>query len=287
MAILRPRRGFTLIELLVVIAIIAILIGLLLPAVQKVRTAAARMTTTNNLKQLVLAGHNYHDTRGFLPYPGEITLSNSTVADSGPWSFQILPFIEQQNTFNSITATVTTRNVTLKAFLCPGRSRKGFAVVGDLRPDGAPVGTGSSGAATDYALNTWVNGSLDVTGAVNDGAGGLQRQPNTKKKLNTISDGTSNTLFIGSKKVVTNQYQLPGGGYDESLFHVNGGTNRNGRQVVKDIPTGTPNRDWGSVFDSCPMGMADGSVRMVRFGIDIDAIGLRRPDDGIVPQSEM
>jgi prepilin-type N-terminal cleavage/methylation domain-containing protein/prepilin-type processing-associated H-X9-DG protein len=97
------QRGFTLIELLVVIGIIAVLIGLLVPAVQKVREAASRMRCTNNLKQLALACHGYHDAHGHLPPGGIRSFPNDTPAyNQGGWTVYVLPYMEQENLFRQI-----------------------------------------------------------------------------------------------------------------------------------------------------------------------------------------
>ena len=90
----RPRTGFTLIELLVVIAIIGILVGLTMPAVQKVREAASRSQCGNNLKQIGMAVHHYQGTHKMLPS------SRDSLKEGHPWSWQLLPNLEQQNLFN-------------------------------------------------------------------------------------------------------------------------------------------------------------------------------------------
>src|SRR5262249_32966789 len=163
--------------------------------------------------------------RGYLPWPGQAT-ANSTVADSGTWAYQILPFLEQQAIYSGVTGTAATRDVALKSFLCPGRGRLPFVPAGSTNPFGG--GGLSTGALNDYAPNAWLNGSLSLDSTTqkwlaNDGAGGLKGQPNMKRTLAAIPDGASSTLLVGEKLVMVWQYEIGALGYDESLFFVNGG----------------------------------------------------------------
>src|SRR5215470_5441259 len=125
MAPSRPRRGFTLIELLVVIAIIALLIGLLLPAVQKVRESAARTKCSNNLKQIGLAFQSYHDVTAYLPTAGTEVPDDGT--DNPPtnrldwgWAYEILPYIEQAQLQN-VTSNAVVRATPVSTYGCPSR----------------------------------------------------------------------------------------------------------------------------------------------------------------------
>jgi prepilin-type N-terminal cleavage/methylation domain-containing protein/prepilin-type processing-associated H-X9-DG protein len=193
----RRARGFTLIELLVVIAIIAILIGLLLPAVQKVREAAARMSCTNNLKQMSLATVNCADTNSSkLPpsiglYPGE-QIYAAQQSDGGTL-LHILPYLEQDNLFKaSLSADGRNQNLntynqwtgpiqqsTVKTYRCP--SDYTFGAGGSWDPSGR--GRSSYG----------INGMVFRYNYVGWGGASLLRYPAS------IQDGTSNTIFYTEK----------------------------------------------------------------------------------------
>jgi len=179
----RTSTGFTLIELLVVIAIIAILIGLLLPAVQKVREAAARIQCTNNLKQMMLATHSYNDANLRLP-----RISGYDAGTSGvqwdTWYGQILPFIEQANVYNRAANTGAVWNngnatTVIKTFLCPSDPTMNNGL------------TTNGWAGSSYAPNKVLFGSV----IFQDPSSGAWVQSG-KYTIGNIPDGTSNTVGI-------------------------------------------------------------------------------------------
>jgi prepilin-type N-terminal cleavage/methylation domain-containing protein len=196
----RDRRAFTLIELLVVIAIISILIGLLLPAVQKVREAANLVSCRNNLKQIGLALHNHHDTKGAFPV-GYYDPTPWPTLDNGPgwgWGAYLLPFLDQDNLYRQINfnldvgdpANAVVLATFLKSYFCPSdKLNKTYTI-------------------TDGGSKTWViaQGSYVACNG-NDGVDDFTTPPHTGAfvravtgyRITDITDGLSNTLFVGDR----------------------------------------------------------------------------------------
>jgi prepilin-type N-terminal cleavage/methylation domain-containing protein/prepilin-type processing-associated H-X9-DG protein len=223
----RRRFGFTLIELLVVIAIIAILIGLLLPAVQKVREAAARAKCQNNIKQWALACHSYHDVQNGLP-PTLISVGtggnphntpNQTTNYGPNWIVLILPYVEQTAMYNS-------QVVSIQAWLSGVNTNHGWrAIRGNVFnyvqcPSDAYTSTPYSGAGGNWARGNYAANMGPGGYALNGGAqtftpsGGVSingrgpfwvatAAPYRCMKIEAMQDGSSNTIMLGEVRAGT------------------------------------------------------------------------------------
>jgi prepilin-type N-terminal cleavage/methylation domain-containing protein len=281
-----PRRGFTLIELLVVIAIIAILIALLVPAVQKVRAAAARTQSINNLKQIGIGMHAYHDVYKYLAHNGIYdTWANKNDPFAGSWAYMILPFIDQNPLHESALAyanpSPTNAGGNLYAPPAAARTTRVPVYVDPLR--GRPGYTSSStagsvanwGSTTDYAINCWVN----------DWVNGATSLTNRKIRLQNIPDGSSNTILIGEEWLPTiddNALFEAGGSWNETWWCGGyGGSGRNGFVCHQDTQSTSTNSDgnWGGPESArSPYLFGDGTVHLISYGTNLTS--LIKPNDG-------
>jgi prepilin-type N-terminal cleavage/methylation domain-containing protein/prepilin-type processing-associated H-X9-DG protein len=280
------RRGFTLIELLVVIAIIAILIGLLLPAVQKIREAANRMKCSNNLKQLGLAMHNYNDTNNYLP-------GNLRPAAAGTirvrWTTYLLPFFEQDNIYKIYNQNVNWSDLSnaqavvipLKVMQCPSSLSNGKF---DASPDNG--WTDTRYAVGDYAGIYYAT----YTNTTTFGNPGILSKTD-QVRLTDVTDGLSNTIHLTESAAKPDRYvqgklvqaassstRINGGGWcrpasDITAPEANSAINVTNGFQISGYPDAKYNTDpTGQIYSFHSSGVnalfGDGSVKFLRSTID-------------------
>ncbi len=238
--------------------IMFVFVGLMTPAVQKVREASARTQSTNNLKNLGLASHGFHDANKRLPFNG-VKPAIGGDASSGSWIFMLLPYIDEKPMFDQIDRT---RGI--PALLCPGRGRPQMC-----------SDEGGAGAWSDFCINPFLNSSIGQADARDN-----------NRTMTGITDGTSNTIFFGHGRLRADYYSLTSAtrGFTATIF-IGGSesTCRGNPNVVmaRDAYDAQPG-DWGGPFSQgCLMAMGDGTVRMFPYtgmvGGNIDSNGVAYP----------
>lgn len=256
------RSGFTLLEFLIVVAIIAVLIAILLPAVQKVREASARLTCSNHLKQISVAEHGYYSQRGHLT-PGGTQESLARGANGSlrtpalresewSWAYLLLPHLDQTELYESADCGLV-RRTPVKPYYCPSRR---------------PPQEFNCHAKIDFAGNA---------GTHADGVNGaIVRTGFGKVKFGAITDGTANTILIAEKQL--NRATL-GESDDDDESYCTPGWNGDGEVYRRGLVTPGPDMDRpGDMSPSHAFGAAhatglnvsfcDGSVRFIRYGLD-------------------
>jgi hypothetical protein len=253
---------------LVLLTIAAIVIALFVPSVERVRESAARTQSVNNLKQIGLACHSFHDANKRLPFNGsdvavqrgpnlpEIKYTKEAAAGastSGSWAFQILPFIDQGPLFNGGRPNV---EFGLAAYMCPGRGRPTFENPG--------------GAWTDYFYNNYLNDPLQAA---------KPDAPDAGRWLIKIADGTSNTVLAGHGNINTAQYSATanvagssniflGGTTGTMRSGDNGNANPTGVTLQRDSAVNPGIGSWGGPFPQGGlMAMCDATVRMFPYSM--------------------
>jgi prepilin-type N-terminal cleavage/methylation domain-containing protein len=286
-----PRRAaFTLIELLVVIAIIAVLIGLLLPAVQKVRDAALRMKCANNLKQIGLALHNYHGVNNCFPSGYLCPSPQADPKYTSPgwgWGALLLPYLEQDNLYKQINFSLpvedpthlAVRTTVLPAFVCPSDRSTGVFTVYSKNPP-APL---AQAATNSYAACHGFGDDLDDE---LDSFNGMFSR-NSKVRVADVTDGTSNTIAVGERAALFTQTPWAGA-VSFGTTRITPGAPVANPDVVEDAPSqvlahvdqdtiNDTSRDDPEDFYTPHTGVAlflfgDGSVRPLPIGIDLKVL---------------